>query len=56
MNQSELTAVPDPMTRDYNVAADGRFLMVRPEVTRGQASPGLHFVLNWTEELKAKVP
>ena len=52
----ELTAAPDPMTRDYNVAADSRFLIGRPEVTRGQAPQGLVVVLNWVEELKAKLP
>ena len=52
----EFTAVPDPMTRDYDVAADGRFLIVRPEVTGGQAPQGLVIVLNWVEELKAKLP
>jgi serine/threonine-protein kinase len=52
----ELAAVPDPMTRDYDVAPDGRFLMVRPEVRPGQAPQGLVVVLNWIEELKAKLP
>jgi hypothetical protein len=44
------------MTRDYDVAPDGRFLMVRPEVRPGQAPQGLVVVLNWIEELKAKLP
>jgi hypothetical protein len=38
----------------YDVAADGRFLMVRDEL---QADPTqLRFVLNWFEELKRAAP
>ncbi len=46
--QSALTGV-----RQYHVAPDGRFLMIREGAT---ASPELVVVLNWFEELKARVP
>ena len=40
--------------RDYDVADDGRFLMLKAE---GQAPPRqITVVLNWFEELKARVP
>ncbi len=38
----------------YDVSPDGRFLMIRSE-TDDMVSPRLHVVLNWFEELKAKV-
>ena len=44
--------------REYHVAPDGRFLMLKPLVA--EAAPGhepqLVVVLNWTEELKQRVP
>jgi hypothetical protein len=40
---------------DYDVAPDGRFLMIKPS-EQEQAPPRLNVVLNWTEELKARVP
>ena len=39
----------------YDVAADGRFLMIRP-TTEAQTSPQVVVVLNWHEELKRLVP
>ena len=39
----------------YDVAADGRFLMIRP-TTAAQTSPQVVVVLNWHEELKRLVP
>jgi serine/threonine-protein kinase len=47
------------MTRTYDVSADGqRFLMIKPEAVDTAASTGPPFVavLNWQEELKARVP
>ena len=38
----------------YDVSPDGRFLMIRSEAD-DTMSPRLHVVLNWFEELKAKV-
>ena len=37
---------------NYDVAADGRFLMIRNESSFGR----LNVVLNWQEELKQRVP
>jgi hypothetical protein len=39
----------------YDVAADGRFLMIKPLGERAAASTIL-VVLNWLEELKQRVP
>jgi Tol biopolymer transport system component/tRNA A-37 threonylcarbamoyl transferase component Bud32 len=39
--------------RTYDVAADGRFLMIEPSTTNAQR---FNVVLNWTEELKRLVP
>ncbi len=41
--------------RTWDVAADGRFLMIRDPVD-DIVSPPLNVVLNWIEELKAKLP
>ena len=40
---------------DYDVAPDGRLLMIRPGVEE-LAPPDLHVVLNWVDELKRRVP
>ena len=40
--------------QNYDVAPDGRFLMLRNE--RGAASTQLNIILHWFEELKARVP
>ena len=42
------------INNDYDVAADGRFLMVRPDPNA--TADRLQVVLNWVEELKARVP
>ena len=39
---------------NYDVAPDGRFLMILPDSARNPAT--LHLVLNWAEELKRLVP
>jgi hypothetical protein len=39
---------------NYDVAADGRFVMIREEESRGGTS--LHVVLDWFEDLKRLVP
>ena len=45
---------PGPTSANYDVSADGqRFLMLKPV---GLASTQINVVLNWFEELKAKVP
>lgn len=40
---------------DYDVAPDGRFLMIKPGEEE-QAPPRLHVVLNWIDELARRVP
>jgi len=45
-----------PSTRQYDVAADGRFLMMREDAKDTDAAPSIVVVQNWFEELKAKVP
>ena len=40
--------------RSYDVAADGRFLMIQPMITEQDGQ--IHVVLNWFEELKRLVP
>jgi hypothetical protein len=39
-------------TANYDVAPDGRFVMIKDEAASGR----LYVVLNWTEELKRLVP
>ncbi len=42
---------------NYDISPDGqRFVMVRTTVESGRESPTLNIVLNWFEELKARVP
>ena len=43
---------------NYDVGADGRFLMVRTDRLTGAdaASPRVTVVLNWAEELRERVP
>jgi serine/threonine-protein kinase len=49
------TSAQEPyQPRDYDVAPDGRFLIVKTTKT-DQKSPGIVVVLNWFEELKSKV-
>jgi len=40
---------------DYDLAPDGRFLMLKPDADE-EAPPRLNVVLNWSEELKQRVP
>ncbi len=40
---------------DYDVAPDGRFLMIEPLEGTVPSAP-IAVVLNWSEELKARVP
>ncbi|MDP2319399.1 MAG: hypothetical protein Q8O42_08695 [Acidobacteriota bacterium] len=40
---------------DYDIAADGRFLLVKPSAEE-QASGHLNVVLNWADELARRVP
>ena len=49
---------PLPGFRDYDVAPDGRFLMVKAgdETGEGAPAPEIAVVLNWFEELTARVP
>jgi eukaryotic-like serine/threonine-protein kinase len=42
--------------RDYDVAPDGRFLMIKRNVSGGRRPAAIVVVLNWFEELKAKLP
>ena len=45
----------DVMGLDYDLAPDGRFLMLKPGADE-LAPRGLNVVLNWIEELKRRVP
>jgi len=46
-----------PASRTYDVAADGkRFLMIRLPATEAMPEAKIVLVLNWFEELKARVP
>jgi hypothetical protein len=42
--------------RDYDVAADGRFLIVKRNVSADRKPAAIVVVLNWFEELKRLVP
>ena len=42
--------------RIYDVAPDGRFLMIKPAGTPAQAAASVIVVQNWHEELKRLVP
>jgi serine/threonine-protein kinase len=43
--------------RTYDVSPDGRFLLIKPgAVSDRSASPTINVVVNWTEELKQRVP
>jgi len=43
-------------SRTYDVARDGRFVIVRLDRPENDDSFGIHVVLNWFEELKQRVP
>ena len=42
--------------RPYDVAPDGRFLMMTEEPTTEAEAPPITVVLNWFEELERRVP
>ena len=45
------------MAPSYDVAADGRFLMIKPaEIQVGPVRREIIIVQNWQEELKQRVP
>ena len=50
--------VPSGGARSYDVARDGRFLMIQPEgaTLAAAAQSSIVVVQNWTEELKQRVP
>ena len=48
--------LPSNSAFNFNVAADGRFLINVPASGSGLARDRLVVVQNWFEELKAKVP
>jgi serine/threonine-protein kinase len=43
---------------NYDVAKDGRFLMIKPKGTAGEGAPSTNLIVvqNWFEELKRLVP
>ena len=46
-----------PYGRPFDVAPDGRFLMIKIGGPEGvESRPSIEVVLNWVEELKARVP
>ena len=57
---SKLFAMPyviaDAYAGTYDVAADGRFLIIQPSTPLSPSSDGIVVVLNWDEELKRLVP
>jgi hypothetical protein len=52
----------DDGENEWDISPDGkRFLMIKPPTSTGAASPAeglrkINIVINWTEELKQKVP
>ena len=44
-----------PHSRNYDIGKDGRFLMIRPAEKRAAVTK-FTLIVNWFEELKAKVP
>jgi serine/threonine-protein kinase len=49
---------PGPFVKSYDVARDGRFLMIQPQSSTGveASQSSVVVVQNWTEELKQRVP
>ena len=43
-------------SRNYDVASDGRFLVVKNERTSSAGAKQIYIMRNWVEELKARVP
>ena len=50
--ESSYLGATDPVMRSYDVAADGRFVMIEPIVTAQPAKATIVVVQNWSEELK----
>ena len=51
------TAYVSTSSPSFDVSPDGRrFLMIKPTTPGNQGQTGMVLVLNWTEELKARVP
>ena len=55
---SSFFTAPSPETRSFDVARDGRFLMIQNEETAADNDRSTHIVIvqNWFEELKRLVP
>ena len=51
---------PEPDNRSFDVAPDGRFVMIKPVITGDNQDageiPDIVVVRNWFEELKERVP
>jgi Tol biopolymer transport system component len=45
-----------PQVSSYDVARDGRFLMIQPSGSEEPPTANIVVVQNWTEELKRRVP
>jgi hypothetical protein len=45
-----------PTISSYDVARDGRFLMIQPSESEEPPTADIVVVQNWTEELKRSVP
>ena len=53
----ELPNTPTATARTYDVAPDGRFLVIKfPQNDKTANAPTLNVVLNWTEELERLAP
>jgi serine/threonine protein kinase/Tol biopolymer transport system component len=53
----ELPSTPTATARTYDVAPDGRFLVIKfPQNDKSANAPTLNVVLNWTEELERLTP
>ena len=49
----ELPSTPTATARTYDVAPDGRFLVIKfPQNDKSSTAPALNVVLNWTDELE----
>ena len=54
--EGSYATITNGVSHNYDVAPDGRFLMVRREEGAGDSEQEINVVLNWFEELKARVP
>jgi eukaryotic-like serine/threonine-protein kinase len=53
----ELPSTPTATARTYDVAPDGRFLVIKfPQNDKSSTAPALNVVLNWTDELERLTP